>query len=90
MQQLFQLSAGQTDSLHQAALQAYNTRKQVLASYWKTDSFPIMIARASRLKDSLYFTIMGPRQFQIYKDSLFVQQERLRSQPTTSPKQGQP
>jgi hypothetical protein len=90
LQQQFQLSPGQTDSLHQAWIQAYKARKQVFARYWKTDSFPVMINSVSRMKDSLYFMIMGQRPFQVYKDSLFRQQERQTRATSPSPKSSQP
>jgi hypothetical protein len=90
LQQQFQLSPGQTDSLHQAWIQAYNAKRQVFTRYWKTDSFPVMINRVTRMKDSLYFMIMGQRPFQVYKDSLFRQQERQTRATSPSPKSSQP
>jgi len=90
LQQQFQLSPGQTDSLHQAWIQAYNAKSQVFARYWKTDSFPVMINRVTRMKDSLYFMIMGQRPFQVYKDSLFRQQERQTRATSPSSKSSQP
>ena len=76
LQQQFQLSAVQTDSLHQAWLHAYAARRQAIARYWKTDSFPVMIKRADRLKDSLYKSVLGQQRFYIYKDSIFSSQQR--------------
>jgi hypothetical protein len=90
LQRQFQLSPSQTDSLHQAWIQAYIAKRQVFARYWKTDSFPAMINRVTRMKDSLYFMIMGQRPFQVHKDSLFRQQERQTRATSSSPKSSQP
>lgn len=86
LQGQFQLSAVQTESLHQGYLHAYTFRKQMFTRYWKTDSFPIMIKRADRLKDSIYLSILGPRRFYAYKDTLFRRQERQLRKPSPSPK----
>ena len=90
LQQQFQLSPGQTDSLHQAWIRAYSAKRVVFAQFWKTDSFPAMINRVTRMKDSLYFMIMGQRQFQVYKDSLFRQQERQARTTSLPSKPSQP
>lgn len=90
IQQQFHLSAGQVEALHQAYLQAYAARKKVIAGYWKTDSFPIMIARADRFKDSLYVAILGQRQFHDYQDSLYRRRERMTGKTSLSLKPTQP
>jgi hypothetical protein len=76
IQQQFHLSPGQADTLHQAYRLWYAARKAVFSRYWKTDSFPRMIARADRLKDSIYMLVLGQQQFHAYKDTLYRRRER--------------
>jgi hypothetical protein len=90
IQQQFQLSTSQAESLRQAWLQGYTARKLVFARYWKTDSFPRMLVRADWLKDSLYIAILGQRQFHDYKDTLYRRRERYLGKTSLSRKPAQP
>jgi len=76
IQQQFHLSSGQTDTLHQGYVLWYAARRTVFSRYWKTDSFPPMILRADRLRDSIYMLVLGQQQFHAYKDSVYRRRER--------------
>ena len=90
IQQQFRLSSGQADVLHQAYVQWYAARKQVIAKYWKTDSFPRMMLKADRLKDSIYLTILNQRQYHAYKDTLYRRREREQHKTSLSLKSSKP
>lgn len=76
IQQQFHLSSGQTNTLHQGYLLWYAARRTVFSHYWRTDSFPSMILRADRLRDSIYMLVLGQQQFHAYKDSVYRRRER--------------
>jgi len=89
VRQQFILSDQQQEALHQANLQVYTTRQDVYHRYFKTDSFPMMIARVGRLHDSLYFSILGQRQFQSYRDTLFRHHVQILHKDGVTPKNSQ-
>jgi hypothetical protein len=84
IQQQFHLSSGQTDTLHQGYVLWYAARRTVFSRYWKTDSFPPMILRADRLRDSIYMLVLGQQQFHAYKDSVYRRRERQQQKTSLS------
>jgi len=75
-QQYVTLTTNQQTALYNAAVRAGQTRDSVLKQYRGTNSFQSRLAAATRLRDSLFQSILGERKYGIYRDSLARQQER--------------
>ncbi|BAV09095.1 hypothetical protein SAMN05421788_101542 [Filimonas lacunae] len=73
---IFSLSAEQQTALFNGQLKIAEQKRYVFSQFWKTPEFSSKMLEVNRSRDSLYYTVLGENQYRMYKDSVWVLQER--------------
>jgi hypothetical protein len=78
IKQLFALTADQEQTLYLTAVQINNSRRNVFKTYWRTEAFHEQMSKMDKRADSLYQSIVGVTNYQLYKD--MVKADMIRRQ----------
>lgn len=70
MKHLFSLTSQQEQALFQGGIGINQRRREVLKKYDKTDALQPNMAKVKQSADSLYISIVGEKNYQLYKDAL--------------------
>lgn len=76
IKQFLTITPEQETALFQAGKTANQAKRGVFKSYWKTGAFEKEMAKAERLQDSLYMSVLGETQYYEYRTKLSA--DRLR------------
>lgn len=70
MKEVIRITSEQERLLLQAAITTNVKRREVFKSYWKKEGFRAQMIRVDKSADSLYQSIVGDSNYQMYKDTL--------------------
>lgn len=70
MKHLFVLTPQQEQKLFQGGISINQRRREVIKTYGKTDALQANMAKVKQSADSLYRSVVGEKNYQLYKDAL--------------------
>lgn len=70
MKEVFQLTADQEQALFKTGVAINTERRQVFKTYWKTDAFPIQMAKVDSTAELKYKSIVGEKNYLTYKEAM--------------------
>jgi hypothetical protein len=83
MKELFTITTKQEQTLYETGITINNNRRQVFKTYWKTDAFPVQMAKIDSTADASYKAIVGEENYKLFKDVLqadFIRKQAIMQQ----------
>lgn len=93
MKHVFAVAPQQEQTLFQAGININQRRRQVLKTYGRTGELQLQLAQVNQSADSLYRSIVGELNYQLYKDAMHTslhKREQMKDTDSLQPKTQQP